>query len=101
MSAGPSDGGDDPFGDDDEDMSWMEEAADKAEEEINKCSKCPEASEEVLSSLRRHFGHPGFRGRQWEIVRGVMDERRDQCVVMATGYGKSLCYQARFHATHT
>ena len=28
-----------------------------------------------------------------KCARSVMEERKDQCVVMATGYGKSLCYQ--------
>ena len=34
-----------------------------------------------------------FKPLQWRIISSVMEERRDQCVVMPTGYGKSLCYQ--------
>eukprot|EP00057_Strongylocentrotus_purpuratus_P011614 XP_011666088.1 PREDICTED: Werner syndrome ATP-dependent helicase [Strongylocentrotus purpuratus] len=30
---------------------------------------------------------------QWKIIHSILKNRRDQCVVMATGYGKSLCYQ--------
>eukprot|EP00058_Branchiostoma_floridae_P010770 XP_002596258.1 hypothetical protein BRAFLDRAFT_65989 [Branchiostoma floridae] len=30
---------------------------------------------------------------QWKIVRSILKERRDNCCIMATGYGKSLCYQ--------
>ena len=28
-----------------------------------------------------------------KTVRSLMEERRDQCVVTATGFGKSLCFQ--------
>ncbi|MBX6743776.1 MAG: DNA helicase RecQ [Acetobacteraceae bacterium] len=42
--------------------------------------------------LHRVFGHPGFRGRQEEIVRHVM-MGGSGLVLMPTGGGKSLCYQ--------
>src|SRR3954464_7405546 len=42
--------------------------------------------------LHRVFGHPGFRGRQEEIVRHVMTGGSG-LVLMPTGGGKSLCYQ--------
>src|SRR3954451_2315547 len=48
-----------------------------------------EAPEEVL---HRVFGHPGFRGRQEEIVRHVM-AGGSGLVLMPTGGGKALCYQ--------
>lgn len=30
---------------------------------------------------------------QWNIISSIINERRDNCAIMATGYGKSLCYQ--------
>jgi len=44
------------------------------------------------TALREHFGFDAFRGRQEEVVRHVLDDR-DALVIMATGDGKSLCYQ--------
>lgn len=49
-----------------------------------------------LECLRSHFKHYRFREKQWEIIRAVMIEKRDVCAVMATGYGKSLCFQVLF-----
>ncbi len=45
-----------------------------------------------LQVLERVFGHPGFRGRQEEVVRHVADGGSG-LVLMPTGGGKSLCYQ--------
>ncbi|PKK18609.1 Werner syndrome ATP-dependent helicase-like [Columba livia] len=39
---------------------------------------------------------PVFVGQlmvQWKVIHSVLEDRRDNLVVMATGYGKSLCYQ--------
>ncbi len=47
------------------------------------------APEEVLRAV---FGHPGFRGRQAEIVAHVM-AGGSGLVLMPTGGGKSLCFQ--------
>lgn len=30
---------------------------------------------------------------QWNIISSIINDRRDNCAIMATGYGKSLCYQ--------
>lgn len=46
-----------------------------------------------LECLISRFKHNRFRDKQWEIIRAVMIEKRDVCAVMATGYGKSLCFQ--------
>jgi len=43
--------------------------------------------------LTSNFGHAKFKPLQWRIIKSVMEEKRDQCVVMPTGYGKSLCFQ--------
>lgn len=52
-----------------------------------------EPSLEHLECLRSRFGHNQFREKQWDIINIVMNEKRDALAVMATGYGKSLCFQ--------
>ena len=47
---------------------------------------------DVLTPLRRHFGHRAFRQGQAEIVAAVLGAR-DVLAVMPTGSGKSLGYQ--------
>jgi len=46
----------------------------------------------LASALGRHFGHPGFRPGQEEIVRSAL-AGRDVLAVMPTGSGKSIGYQ--------
>ncbi|RDD44535.1 Werner syndrome ATP-dependent helicase-like protein [Trichoplax sp. H2] len=46
-----------------------------------------------LKILKDSFGHAQFRPLQWKIINSIVTHNRDNCVVMATGYGKSLCYQ--------
>ncbi|GJQ85483.1 hypothetical protein Trydic_g23073 [Trypoxylus dichotomus] len=46
-----------------------------------------------LDVLFKIFGHKEFRPMQWKIINSIMNDRRDNCAIMATGYGKSLCYQ--------
>lgn len=48
---------------------------------------------EHLEVLSKIFGHKSFRPFQWKIINSIMNNRRDVCAIMATGYGKSLCYQ--------
>jgi ATP-dependent DNA helicase RecQ len=47
----------------------------------------------VIETLRRVWGYDGFRPLQGDAVRAVLDGR-DSLVVLPTGGGKSLCYQA-------
>ena len=42
--------------------------------------------------LKKKFGHPAFRGQQKKIIESILSGR-DTLVIMATGSGKSLCYQ--------
>jgi len=42
--------------------------------------------------LSQKFGFNSFYDTQWEIIKGVFDNKKT-LVVQKTGFGKSLCYQ--------
>src|SRR5216117_4026844 len=50
----------------------------------------PDGLKEIIT---RHWGFRSLRPLQEQAMRAVLD-RRDSLVVMPTGGGKSLCYQA-------
>ncbi|XP_016662945.1 Werner syndrome ATP-dependent helicase homolog [Acyrthosiphon pisum] len=52
-----------------------------------------ESSRLYIKTLLDKFGHSTFRPKQWEIIRSILEEKKDVCAVMSTGYEKSLCYQ--------
>ncbi|KAG8130300.1 hypothetical protein E2320_016907 [Naja naja] len=56
-------------------------------------SSFPKPSSEQIACLKMYFGHSSFKPVQWKVISSVLQERRDNLVVMATGYGKSLCFQ--------
>lgn len=51
-----------------------------------------DAQMEHIECLKSKFKHNSFRTKQWDIIKTI-SEGRDVCAVMATGYGKSLCFQ--------
>ena len=65
---------------------------------------------DLLALIRRHWGFSSLRPLQSQAVAAVL-ANRDSLVVMPTGGGKSLCYQApavlrtgrrrSAHRTHT
>ena len=52
-----------------------------------------EANQKYVDVLKRYFGYSSFRKIQMKVIKGLIEEKRDQLVVMATGSGKSMCYQ--------
>src|SRR5262249_21163702 len=53
----------------------------------------PHASPELKEAIARHWGIHSFRPLQEPAIQAVL-EGRDSLVVLPTGGGKSLCYQA-------
>jgi ATP-dependent DNA helicase RecQ len=56
-------------------------------------SPIAEYFQELLAAIERHWGFREFRPIQEAAMRAVV-ERRDSLVIMPTGGGKSLCFQA-------
>ncbi|XP_035247569.1 Werner syndrome ATP-dependent helicase homolog isoform X1 [Anguilla anguilla] len=72
---------------DDEDEGIEEEEVEEFDPSL------PEPTPEQINCLKTYFGHFRFKPVQWKVIYSVLKERRDNLVVMATGYGKSLCFQ--------
>ncbi|XP_022354487.1 Werner syndrome ATP-dependent helicase [Enhydra lutris kenyoni] len=75
------------FEDDEDEIEAIEEEEEGADHSL----PGPNASQ--INFLKIYFGHSSFKPVQWKVIRSVLEERRDNVVVMATGYGKSLCFQ--------
>ncbi|XP_028827399.1 Werner syndrome ATP-dependent helicase homolog isoform X3 [Denticeps clupeoides] len=69
-----------------------DEVIEEEEEEFSDPT-LPQPTPEEIKCLKMYFGHHGFKPVQWKVIYSVLKERRDNLVVMATGYGKSLCFQ--------
>jgi ATP-dependent DNA helicase RecQ len=54
---------------------------------------CPWSLDALKAIIAHHWGFPDFRPLQQPAMRAVLDGR-DSLVVLPTGGGKSLCYQA-------
>lgn len=71
------------------DENLLLEAAENADRYIEHTKPQPKH----LECLNAQFGHNQFRPKQWDIIRSIIEDKRDNCVVMPTGHGKSLCFQ--------
>jgi ATP-dependent DNA helicase RecQ len=56
-------------------------------------SAAPASVSSLVEVLERYWGYTTFRPLQEEAMRAIL-ERRDSLVVMPTGAGKSICFQA-------
>uniref|UniRef100_A0A8D0CLC9 ATP-dependent DNA helicase n=1 Tax=Scleropages formosus TaxID=113540 RepID=A0A8D0CLC9_SCLFO len=74
-----------------EDEEEDEGIEEEAEQELDPSIPVPNSEE--IKCLKKYFGHSSFKPVQWKVIYSVLNERRDNLVVMATGYGKSLCFQ--------
>lgn len=77
--------------DDDEFLKVIEEL-DNQKEDLNITDE-PEPHTDHFQCLQNNFGHNEFRPMQWKVIRSIIEDKRDNCCIMATGYGKSLCFQ--------
>nr|XP_020664646.1 Werner syndrome ATP-dependent helicase isoform X3 [Pogona vitticeps] len=63
------------------------------EEDESWDSYLPRPNTKQIACLKMYFGHSNFKPVQWKVISSVLQDRKDNLVVMATGYGKSLCFQ--------
>lgn len=77
----------------DEDIDFDEMILMEAASQVDRQLEAKKPSAEHLQCLQTNFGHSEFRPCQWDIIRSIIEEKQDNCVIMPTGYGKSLLFQ--------
>ena len=48
------------------------------------------------SKLNEFFGYSNLKPLQKNIIKSILEDKKDVLGVLATGYGKSICYQLPF-----
>ena len=43
--------------------------------------------------LKKYYGYDTLKTEQFKIIETILDKKRDVCAILATGFGKSICYQ--------
>lgn len=58
-----------------------------------------ELLDEYNGILKQYWGYDGLKPTQFEIIKKVVEENSDVCAILATGFGKSICYQLPYLIT--
>jgi len=68
---------------------------------IIKTQTKPDSSllEEYNKLLNQYWGYDELKPTQFEIIKKVVEENKDVCAILATGFGKSICYQLPYLIT--
>ncbi len=43
--------------------------------------------------LKKYFGYSSLKEEQYTVIDNIINKKRDVCAILATGFGKSICYQ--------
>jgi len=65
----------------------------------NKIKIDQELSDEYNQLVKKYWGYDSLKPTQFEIIKKVVEEKKDVCAILATGFGKSLCYQLPYLIT--
>ena len=49
--------------------------------------------------LKKYWGYDGLKPTQFEVIKKVIVDKKDVSAILATGFGKSLCYQLPYLIT--
>ena len=68
---------------------------------IIKTQTKPDSSllEEYNKLLNQYWGYDELKPTQFKIIKKVVEENKDVCAILATGFGKSICYQLPYLIT--
>jgi ATP-dependent DNA helicase RecQ len=71
---------------------------------LEKIIKIQSKSDEILLKeynklLKDYWGYDGLKDTQFEVIKKVVEENKDVCAILATGFGKSICYQLPYLIT--
>lgn len=61
--------------------------------------KDSELLNEYNGLLKKYWGYDELKLTQFEIIKKVVEESKDVCAILATGFGKSICYQLPYLLT--
>ena len=46
--------------------------------------------------LKNYYGYDKLKDKQFKIIDNIIHKKRDIVAILATGFGKSICYQLPF-----
>ena len=52
--------------------------------------------EDYNAILKKYYGYDTLKTEQFKIINTILNRKRDACAILATGFGKSICYQLPF-----